>query len=130
MTAHELLWSTASAATAAAWSATPAAMPPPALTSGTTTRSTRSARFYRCSIGRAVGTVEVGLISTLDKGLIIVELFAAFDGDGAGIRSRLTFRRGLGLRTRRTRSGSFPATTFSTAPGGLGKSQLFALLFQ
>src|ERR1700744_2914856 len=70
-----LLWPTASAAaTAAAWSATPAAMPPPALTSGTTARTTRSARFHGCSVGRAVGTIEVGFIATLDEGLIIIEL--------------------------------------------------------
>jgi len=52
-----------------------------------------------------------------------------FDGDGAGIRSRLPFCWRCSLCARRTRSGNFAAATFSTT-GWLRKSKLFALLFQ
>src|ERR1700733_4768773 len=104
-------------------------MPPATLTCGTagTTRTSRSASFRRCGIRGAIRAIEVWLISAFDKWLIIIELFATFDGDGAGVGRRLPFYRGLRLGARSTGSRSFAATIVS---GWLGEAELFPLLAQ
>jgi hypothetical protein len=106
-------------------------MPATALTCGTagTTSTSRSASLCRCGIRGAIRAIEVWLVPTFDKRLIIIELFPTFDGDGAGVGCRLPFYRGLGLGAWRTRRRSLATTILSTS-GWLGKAELFTLLSQ
>ena len=105
-------------------------MPPAPLTSGTTrtTAACRPANLYRGSIRGAIGAIEVGLVATLDKGLIVIEVFPALDGNGTGVRSRLPLHLGLGLRPRRARG--LPVVVSRPAPRWLGKPELLALFFK
>src|SRR5580704_7638402 len=129
----ESLLGTAASASAATTTgaAAAAAMPPAALTSRATgtTRTCRSASLSRGGIRDAIRTIEVWLIPALDKGLIVIELFATFDGDGAGVGRRLPFHRGLRLGSGSTRSRTLASAVISSS-GWLGKAELFALLAQ
>jgi hypothetical protein len=107
-------------------------MPPAPLTGCGSTRRCRPASLCGSRGRSAVRTVEVRLIAALDEWLLVIEFFATFNGDGAGIRCRLPFDRGLRLCPRRTRRRDVAPTIVSTrtASGWLWKSELFALLFQ
>lgn len=83
----------------------------------------RPAWFRRRALGSSrVGTVEVRFLA-LDEGLVVIELFPSFDGDGAGIRCRLALD--LRLRAWSTRGWGFAIA--GTAAPGLRKPKLLAL---
>jgi hypothetical protein len=85
-------------------------MPPASLPTGACRApACGPASFHRRRVRDSIGTVEVGLISTLNKRLIIVKVFAAFDGDGAGIGGRLAFYRSLRLGARSAGCGTLAA---------------------
>jgi hypothetical protein len=107
-------------------------MPPAPLTGCGSARRCRPAALCWPRSGSAVRTVEVRLIAALDEWLLVIEFFATFNGDGAGIRCRLPFYRGLRLRPRRTWRRDVAPTIVSagTTSGWLWESELFALLFQ
>jgi hypothetical protein len=76
--------------------ATAATMPPAPLACGTTSSaacSCRTACFRGRRIRCAIRTVEVWFFAAFYERLIILEVFATFDGDGAGIRGWLPFHR-------------------------------------
>jgi hypothetical protein len=62
-------------------------MPTAPLPCGTTWTTTgcRPASLSRYRIGRTIRAIEVGLVAALDKGLIVIEVFPALDGNGTGV---------------------------------------------
>jgi hypothetical protein len=72
-------------------------MAPAALTGSGSARRGRPASLCWSRRGSTVCTVEVWLVAAVDEWLIVIEFFTTLNGDGAGIRCRLPFYRGLRL---------------------------------
>jgi hypothetical protein len=62
-------------------------MPPAPLPGRTTWTTTgcRPAGICRYRLGRTIRAIEVRLVAALDKGLIVIEVFPALNGNGAGV---------------------------------------------
>ena len=126
----------ASAGSAGTTTATPAT---PLLSTGST-RTTWSGRptLAGCRDRHAIGAVVVDFLSLFHRGaVIVVEVFAAFDHDGAGIRRWLPlFRRSRPWRTRCSRRRCFrrshiaSGTTTRPTRIRLRQSQLLPLFLQ